>query len=171
MTDVRGYPASINKPTVVAAGVNSESATDGYVLTADGSGGAAWEAASAGGGGVTVFYNTANVVISTTSGTFYYCPQPAEVRTGKTKLLLGLILSRSSGTYDVDITLRHLVNAVVTDVETKTVTGSVGGFSILYHDVEFAVPDPDTYTDGVFQFKFLEASGSTSLYGAVAILL
>ena len=162
-----GWPGG---PTTPVSSLTS-TGDEGQVLTVQADGSVAPAAAASGGGGITVFYNTANVVISTTSGTFYYCPQPAEVRTGKTKLLMGLILSRSSGTYDVDITLRHLLNAVVTDVETKNVTGSVGGFSILYHDIEFAVPDTTTYTDGVFQFKFLEAAGSTSLYGAVAILL
>jgi hypothetical protein len=39
--------------THVAADIDSETATDGYVLTADGAGGAAWEAIPGGGGGIT----------------------------------------------------------------------------------------------------------------------
>jgi hypothetical protein len=35
-------------PTILAGNVNSETATDGWVLTADGAGGAAWEAVTAG---------------------------------------------------------------------------------------------------------------------------
>ena len=61
-TGIRGniriyYTVTIDHGSLVgdgqvnAAHIDSESATDGYVLTADGSGGAAWEAASGGGGG------------------------------------------------------------------------------------------------------------------------
>ena len=46
--------------------IDSESATDGQVLTADGSGGAAWEDASGGGGG-TDDQTAAEVSVDTTS--------------------------------------------------------------------------------------------------------
>ena len=41
----------VGEDSINAAHINSESAADGEVLTADGSGGAAWEASSGGGGG------------------------------------------------------------------------------------------------------------------------
>ena len=61
-TSIRGnlrifYTVTIDHGSLVgdgivnAAHINSESAADGYVLTADGSGGSAWEASTGGGGG------------------------------------------------------------------------------------------------------------------------
>ena len=76
-TDIRGnlrifYTVTIDHGSLVGSGnvnaghIDSESAADGHVLTADGSGGSAWEA-SAGGGGGTDDQTAAEVAVDTTA--------------------------------------------------------------------------------------------------------
>jgi len=55
--------------SIQASIIDSESATDGYVLTSDGAGGAAWEAVSGGGGGDAYIEHTYDGTAPTASGT------------------------------------------------------------------------------------------------------
>ena len=98
-TDIRGnlrifYTVTIDHGSLVGDGnvnaghIDSESATDGHVLTADGAGGSAWEAASGGGGGSSTFLD-----LTDTPSAFGTAGQVAAVNTAGD----GLIFADAGG--------------------------------------------------------------------------
>ena len=86
--DVSGLQAALNSKSPVvhshtAANINSGAATDGHVLTADGAGGAAWEAPPAGGGGtgsgIELVSGTVTLVNSGSPIREFYCISAATI--------------------------------------------------------------------------------------------
>ena len=148
------------KNKIIASGIDSESASDGHVLTADGLGGVAFEAAAGGGSTKATFLFNSAFFNSTTPAPDYYLPVSTESEnsnpqrynmisvpvTSQLKKVILIFFGTPVNDGDITVTLR----------ERATSGSSV--ISIESQTVNYTADISEGNSDQIYEFTFTSSA-------------